>query len=97
MKTERQILEKAIELIENPQDWIQNHYYANKNGETVAPELAERRCAVGALWTAGAQGQQINTLAAAIVGDLGASLSVFNDFHLHSEVILAMKRALDRV
>jgi hypothetical protein len=114
MKTDRQALEDAIELIADEDHWTKRSFARDRYGNPIMDALDERAevwCAMGALRKAvGARNleysRQMNRLEAAVVGHdviertRGlAALVLFNDHLLttHEEVILAMKRGLDRL
>lgn len=108
MKTDREVLEQAIELIENPEHWTQGALARDVTGQHVDPlaPTAVTWCARGALWRASGRHHQENTqqigrLIAHIMGGgiMGGRNGIigFNDNSLHGDVVLAMKRALDKV
>jgi hypothetical protein len=105
MKTDRQVLEEAIELIEDPRKWIKKSFARNKSGIAVdsLSEHAVEWCAVGALRRASGlinqeTTDQIERISQAILGTR-TDVMYLNDNTdtLHGDIILMMKRGLDKV
>ncbi len=115
MKTDHQVLEEAIQLIEDPSRWTQHalgrDIHGNKTDAFSGGAVAW--CAKGAIGKAiGRNGHvsnysgfldQMRRIAVAISTKEGGTprdrLVMMNDSSqtLHSDIILAMKRALDKV
>jgi hypothetical protein len=105
MKTDRQVLEEAIELIDDPRKWIKKSFARNKSGLAVdsLSRYAVSWCAIGALRKAtGARKQentdQIERISLAILGTRTDVMYLNDDANtLHGDVILMMKRGLNKV
>lgn len=105
MKTNREVLEDAISLIDNPDHWIQRTYAQDVEGNptfALGP-TAHSWCAVGALQRAIGENmsfgrQQLHDITMALTGERDViRLTGYNDNHLHSEVILFLKQGLDKL
>lgn len=104
MKTNREVLEDAISLIDNPDHWEQRCYARDAEGKptfAVGP-TAHSWCALGALQRAVGESfgstQQVYDITMALTGERDViRLTDYNDSHLHSEVILFLKQGLDKL
>ncbi len=102
MKSDRQVLEETIELLENPDRWTKGSFGRDVNGRPVlsGDASAVAWCALGALRKVDVfNSEQLDRIAHAIIGGDHLLLMTFNDISstLHGDLILAMKRGLDNL
>lgn len=103
MKTDREVLEDAITLIEDPSKWTQGAFARDGDGDRTDPldPKAQTWCARGALRkVVGCRTHEVNVQLSRITHSIFPdqnSFTSYNDTHLHGDVILAMKRGLDEL
>jgi hypothetical protein len=108
MKSPKEILVAARELISDPDHWAKGYFAFDKYNQRISPEnkQAVKWCLVGAIRHSEPEGYA-NSIAAAqrIVSDLLADLpdaslpgylGLFNDQHSHEEVLAVLDEAIEK-
>lgn len=97
--TTKEVLERALAIIEDPERWTQGAYARHKNGNPIGPleEAACRWCSLGALEKAGDDPVSLDALYAlnnASMQYCSKAPHDLNDEGSHAEVVEMFKRAI---